>query len=83
LYWQVAALPNDRQEIDTTLVLIDAGGKLVTQDKQRFGAPPLEWTIGDVIVEWYAREIPAHATQFSIEMTRGASVWRSPLVPLR
>jgi 4-amino-4-deoxy-L-arabinose transferase-like glycosyltransferase len=83
LYWQVAALPNDRQEIDTTLVLIDAGGKLVTQDKQRFGAPPLEWAIGDVIVEWYAREIPVHATHFSIEMTRGASMWRSPLVPLR
>lgn len=80
LYWQVIALPNDRQDIAVTFALHDAQGHLVTQDKRRFGAPPLEWAIGDVIVEWYAREIPAHATQFSIEMRRGAAVWQSPLV---
>jgi len=83
LYWRVMALPNDRQDINASLALYDAQGRLVTQDKHRFGAPPLEWAIGDVIVEWYAREIPAHATQFSIEMTRGTFVWQSPLVPLR
>ncbi len=83
LYWQVMALPDDRQDLNTTLLLSDEQGNAVTQDKRRFGAPPLEWTIGDLIVEWYAREIPAHATQFSIEMTRGTSVWQSPLVLLR
>jgi len=83
LYWQIIALPPDRRETEMTLAWLDARGALVTQDKYRFAVPPLEWAIGDTIVEWYAREIPVHVTQFSIEMTRGASVWRSPRVEWR
>jgi 4-amino-4-deoxy-L-arabinose transferase-like glycosyltransferase len=83
LYWQVTALPPDRQETEVTLAWLDARGALVTQDKYRFAVPPLEWAIGDTIVEWSAQEIPDHTTQFSITMTRGTSVWQSPLVPLR
>jgi 4-amino-4-deoxy-L-arabinose transferase-like glycosyltransferase len=83
LYWQVTVLPPDRQETEVTLAWLDARGALVTQDKYRFAVPPLEWAIGDTIVEWYAQEIPDHATQFSITMTRGTSVWQSPLVPMR
>jgi len=80
LYWQVTALPPDRQETEVTLAWFDARGALVTQDKYRFAVPPLEWAIGDTIVEWSAQEIPDYATQFSITMTRGTSVWQSPLV---
>lgn len=83
LYWQVVGLPNDRQEIDATLALIDAQNNIVAQDKQRFGVPPLEWNIGDVLVEWYARDVPANATQFSIEFKRGDAKWQSPMLTMR
>ncbi|MCI0475850.1 MAG: hypothetical protein L0Y55_06345, partial [Anaerolineales bacterium] len=82
LYWQVIALPPDRQEMDATLSWLDARGGLVTQDKYRFAMPPLEWAIGDTIVEWSARDAPS-ATQFRVELTRGAVVWQSPTLSLR
>jgi hypothetical protein len=83
LYWRVVALPTDRAEIHATLTLFDARGAVVARSRQRFGVPPLEWAIGDVFVEWHALDVPAHATQFSIETTRGAAVSQSPLLPLR
>jgi hypothetical protein len=83
LYWQVVALPADRAEIHATLTLRDARSAVVAQSQQRFGVPPLEWAIGDVFVEWHALDAPAHAAQFSLEMTRGAAKWESPLLQLR
>ena len=80
LYWQVSALPPDRQDIDVTLSLLDARGAKVTQDKHRFAVPPLEWEVGDTIVEWYALGMPEGAAQFRIELTRGASVRQSPVL---
>ena len=77
LYWQVSALPENRDEIQTTLMLAGA------QTKQRFGFPPLEWQIGDVIIEWYAFDSPAGGNQFSIQMTRGVAAWRSPIIDLK
>ena len=83
LYWQVSALPPDRKDMDVTLSLADARGGLITQDKRRFAVPPLEWAIGDTIVEWYAREVPNDVTQLWIELTRGATKWASPALQLR
>jgi hypothetical protein len=65
-----------------TLSLLDARGAAVTQDKQRFAVPPLEWAIGDTFVEWYTLD-SANAAQFRIEFTRGASVWQSPVLNLK
>jgi hypothetical protein len=83
LYWQVSALPPDRQDTDVTLSLLDARGAVVTQDKHRFAVPPLEWEVGDTIVEWYALDMPEGAAQFRIELTRGASAWQSPVLRLQ
>ncbi|MBI5303604.1 MAG: glycosyltransferase family 39 protein [Chloroflexi bacterium] len=80
LYWQVTALPDNRDDIQTTLTLADTNGKTLAQKNQRFGYPPLEWQIGDVIAEWYEFESLDNATQFSLEMTRGKSKWQSPLL---
>ena len=77
LYWQVSALPSERQDIDVTLSLLDARGATVTQDKHRFAVPPLEWAVGDTIVEWYTFGVPERVAQFRVELTRGASVWQS------
>jgi len=77
LHWQVVDLPADRHEIDATLSLLDKRGNVVTQDRRRFGAPPLEWSLGEVIVEWYAVDVQA-AESFSIELKRNANVWKSP-----
>ncbi len=83
LYWQVLALPPDRQETAVTLALFDARGALVTQDEYRVGVPPLEWSIGDVFVEWRVRDLSSDAMQFSLELKRGASTWHSPMLSLR
>jgi hypothetical protein len=83
LYWQVTALPADRAEMQATFRLADARSGIVTQDKRRFGVPPMEWALGDTFVEWYALEIPENAAQFSIQLSRGASVWQSPVLPLQ
>ncbi|MBI4787533.1 MAG: glycosyltransferase family 39 protein [Chloroflexi bacterium] len=83
LYWQVNELPPDREDLQAALSLADARGALVTQDKHKFGVPPLEWAIGDTIVEWYALDLPETATQFSIELKRGALWWQSPALILK
>jgi hypothetical protein len=83
LYWQVVALPADRQESDTTLALVDARGNSVAQDKMRFGAPPLEWSVGDTMIEWRVLDATDAATQFSIELKRGAETFYSPVLDLR
>jgi hypothetical protein len=82
LGWQVSALPPDRAEIQVTLLLLDARGGVVTQDKHGFAVPPLEWAIGDTFVEWSALEL-ADAAQLRIELARGASVWQSPVIGFR
>ncbi len=83
LYWQVTQLPSDRVDTQATISVADGSGAVVTQGKHLFGYPPLEWNIGDVIVEWYAPEMPDNAAQFSIQLTRGDAVWKSLNIPLK
>ena len=83
LYWRVDQLPSDRQDIQAALSLADVRGALVTQGKHKFGVPPLEWAIGDTIVEWYALEMPTSAAQFSIQLTRSAVQWQSPVLTFK
>ncbi|MBM3129613.1 MAG: hypothetical protein FJ009_13425 [Chloroflexi bacterium] len=83
LYWQVIALPPDRQESDVTFSGLDARGALVSQDRYRFAAPPLEWNVGDTIVEWSAQESLERVAQWRVVLTRGAKAWESPLLQLR
>ncbi len=83
LQWRVLALPPDRQETDVTLALLDGRGDVVTQDKYRFAVPPLEWAIGDLIVEWSAHASLERVARFRIALTRGASAWQSPVVELK
>ena len=83
LYWQVSALPPERLDMDVTLSLLDARDATVAQDRHRFAVPPLEWEVGDTIVEWYALELPGRAAQFRVELTRGASVWQSSLIQFK
>ena len=42
----------------------------------------MEWAVGDVIVEWYETELPADASQFTVQLTRGTSVWQSAGITL-
>ncbi len=83
LYWRVAQVPEDRQELQATIAYTDPRGNVVTQEKRTFGYPPLEWVVGDSIVEWYARAIPEAATQFTIQLVRGNSHWESPAILLK
>ena len=83
MYWRVDQLPSDRQDIQAALSLADVRGALVTQGKHKFGVPPLEWAIGDTIVEWYALEMPTSAAQFSIQLTRSAVQWQSPVLTFK
>jgi 4-amino-4-deoxy-L-arabinose transferase-like glycosyltransferase len=84
LYWQVTQLATDRTDIQATLSLLDANGVVVTQDKHQFGVPPLEWAVGDTLVEWYEFEnLPADLSQFRIELVRGASKWGSPVLSMK
>jgi 4-amino-4-deoxy-L-arabinose transferase-like glycosyltransferase len=82
LHWQVIALPPDRKETDVALALLDARGDVVTEDKYRFAVPPLEWNIGDTIVEWSAHASLERVAQLHIVLTRGGAVWQSPSVEL-
>lgn len=77
LYWQTLATPDDRIEIQTTVAFGDA------RKNQRFGFPPLEWQLGDTVIEWYAFDVPANANQISIQMTRGNAKWESPELSLQ
>lgn len=83
LYWQVAGLPADRQDMDATLALLDARSAEVTQDRHRFGVAPLEWGTGDRVIEWYPVDLTDNAIQFTIRLQRGESNWLSPALPLR
>ncbi len=83
LYWQVTQLPQDRQDIRTTVTYADRQGSVVTQENRVFGYPPLEWAVGDTAVEWYLQDLPDSVTQFSIQLTRGSERWESPLVAMR
>lgn len=83
LYWQVTALPDDREDIQSIISFGDVSGATVTQGKQQFGVPPLEWGLGDTIVEWYGLKLSESATQFNVEMARRDAHWQSAWVPLR
>ena len=73
----IAAAAGDDPVLDAINALLDARINVVTQSKHSFGVPPMEWAAGDVIVEWYETELPAAASQFTIQLTRGADVWQS------
>lgn len=83
LYWQVTQLAGDRGDMQAVLSISGARGSLVSQDKHKFGVPPLEWAVGDTIVEWYALDIPENAAAFSIQLARGDVNWQSPVIPLK
>ncbi len=83
LYWRVSQLPNDRQDIRTTLTYAGRQGSAVPQEERIFGYPPLEWAVGDTVVEWHVEGSPDKVTQFSIQVTRGNERWDSPFVPMR
>jgi hypothetical protein len=83
LYWQVAQLPDDRTEMQTARSFLDPSGNAVTQGKHQFGVPPMEWAVGDKFVEWYAIDIPASASQFTVQLTRGDAQWESSSISLR
>ena len=83
LYWQVVAYPPDRQDIDAALSIADAQSQVMAQSKHRFGVPPLEWGIGDTIADWYEFDSLANATQFSVQLKRGAETWTLPLLVLK
>jgi 4-amino-4-deoxy-L-arabinose transferase-like glycosyltransferase len=83
LYWQIIALPTDRAETECTVSLLDERGALVTQDRRRLGYPPMEWAVGDTMVEWYALDAADNAPQFTVALKRGAAEWRSPALVLR
>jgi hypothetical protein len=57
--------------------MVDADRKVITQSKHVFGVPPMEWAAGDLIVEWYEADLPAAASQITIQLTRGPDVWQS------
>lgn len=74
LYWQVIALPHDRTDAQ---MILKIDGTPRTQGKRMFGVSPLEWNIGDTLVEWYEFEMPNNPNQFTIEIKRGAEIWES------
>jgi hypothetical protein len=80
LYWQAVSLPSDRADMQMTLTL---NGASVTQGKQKFGVPPMEWAVGDTIAEWYPIDLGADAGQFSIEIKRGNATWTAPSISLK
>ncbi len=82
LYWQVTKLPDDRTDMQSALTLLDSRGAVVAQNKHGFAAPPMDWALGDTIAEWYEMDVPASASQFSVQLTRSA-VWESARLPLR
>ncbi len=86
LYWQVAALPDDRTDLQSTVSLLDARGGPIANAapaKRTFGVPPLDWAIGDIVAEWYEFDMPDNAAQFSVQLTRGAATWQSPVLAFK
>jgi hypothetical protein len=83
LYWQVTQPSGDREDMQAAVSISEARGSPVSQDKHKFGVPPLEWTVGDTIVEWYAMDIPENAASFSVQLQRGGASWQSPVIPLQ
>jgi hypothetical protein len=75
-------LPDDRTDMQATLSLLDSSGAAVTQGKHTFGVPPMEWVIGDVVADWYDADT-SNASQFRVQLTRGAATWTSPTLPLQ
>jgi hypothetical protein len=75
LYWQVVDLPADRVDLQES---IQIGG---ANTQRRFNFPPLEWGIGDGVVEWF--EMPSDAAALSIQLTRGGARWQSPEIVLK
>lgn len=83
LYWLVTALPADRLDMASTLTLLDARGMALNERKKRFCYPPFEWGYGETIIDWYEMDLPPNATQFSVRLSRGTSLWQSPVLSLR
>ena len=83
LYWQVTELPTNRAEAITAIVLLDARGQVVGAANQPFGVPPMEWQLGDRIIEWFTFPVPLGAAHFRLALTRGDSTWESPALTVR
>lgn len=80
LYWQVVQLPPDRAETQTTITLQDGVGSSVTQGQHALSVPPMEWGLGDTIVDWYPLEIPGSTSQFNVQLVRNKASATSPEV---
>lgn len=83
LYWRIAALSNDRTDINARVALLDGAGKVVAQREHRFGYPSLEWGLGETVVEWYEFDSLDDATQFTVDLTRGSLGWKIPAISLQ
>ncbi len=83
LYWQIAALPDDRAEMQSKVTLMDARGQGIAQAEQRLGYPPMEWGTGETIVEWFAFDVPESALSdsnpFVIQLSRGDANWKAQI----
>ncbi len=81
LYWQIASLPSDRTDMRVTVTFLDARGQVLAQKQFRFGYPPMEWAVGETVVEWLQVEdypsASADPNQFMIELSRGDTIWKS------
>jgi 4-amino-4-deoxy-L-arabinose transferase-like glycosyltransferase len=81
LYWRIASLPSDRTDTQVTVTFLDARGQVVASKQSRFGYPPMEWAVGEDVVEWF--EIDEHdgasgsPNEFMLELSRGDESWKS------
>ena len=80
LNWQLAQLPDDRQDVKATVFVAGKDGVALDQQTHRFGVPALEWAIGDSVVEWYPMPVPDGDWQLKIQLVRGSSRWLSPVI---
>lgn len=87
LFWRIASLPDDRTEAQVKVTFLDARGQVIAQKQSRFGYSPMEWALGETVIQWF--EMDDHASslgapdQFVIEFSRGDTSWKSRAYSLR
>lgn len=82
LYWEIDGLPDDRKDTTVRISFLDAQGTLLAGGGRGLGVPPMEWSLGDTIVEWIQEPIPATTTALKVHLARGADEWQSPVLGL-
>ncbi len=76
LYWQIAELPDARFGVLSKVVLMDARGQAIAQKESQIAYQPMEWGIGETVIQWYEFDSMDHATQFMIDLSRGTVSWK-------